>query len=99
MLTQELAQLTVCRLQEILADIAKKVEVTNKIGRTGKDLGHRFTDSQAHVMDTGPGRSIACLDLSQELSDVVSILARQLHIGQHELTEAVHAGHKYRGIT
>jgi hypothetical protein len=72
--------------------------MADKVAYAGKDLGHRFQDADPHVMDAGPRSSIVTPEPLQEGDDVVGVLARQLHVGQHDLTQAIHSRHQCRGL-
>lgn len=72
--------------------------MADKVVYTGKYFGHSFADAFPHVIDTGPRSSIVTLEPSKEGDNMVGMFARQFHIGQHDLTQAVHSRHQCRGL-
>jgi hypothetical protein len=76
-----LSEFPVSRIEEVLADVAQKMKMADKVSCVGKDLRHRLDDAGSHVMKTGSRGPIVSLHLSQEGNNVVGVLTGQLHIG------------------
>ena len=65
---------------------------------SGKTSATALHDAGSHVVNTGSRGPIVSLHLSQEGNNVVGVLAGQLHIGENDLAQAVHARHQRRSI-
>jgi len=98
MAAKAISEFPVGRLEIVLADITQEVKMADKIGRMGKDLGHGFTKADAHIVDASPGGSIGPLEISEEGGKVARALARHLHSGQNDGTQAIESCHQGRGI-
>lgn len=94
MSTQALAELAICGLEEVFANVSQEMKMADKVRYARKDLGHCLADAGSHVVDAGRRRPIVSLQFSQEGDNVISVLAWQLHIGQHEFAQAVHSRHQ-----
>ena len=72
--------------------------MTDEVMYAGKDLSHRLANAEPHVVDAGPRGAVVGCELAQERNNVVSVLARQLHVGQYDAAKAIHACHQCRSI-
>jgi len=53
MRAQAVSEFPVGWIEEVLADVAQKMEMTDNIRYSGENLGHRLTDAGPHIMDAG----------------------------------------------
>ncbi|EFK10066.1 conserved hypothetical protein, partial [delta proteobacterium NaphS2] len=58
---QPVPQFTVCRIENVFANVTQKMEVTDVIRYSGEHLFDRFADALPHVMYAGSGCSVASL--------------------------------------
>lgn len=73
MTAQAIAKPGICWPEVVLADIAEKVKVADKVSYAGKDCGNGFADAGPHVVDAGQRSSVVSFKVPQKRNDMVGM--------------------------
>lgn len=74
MVSQAFAQPGVCRFKVILANVTKKMKMTDEVVYARKNLADSFADTSTHIADTGQRDAVVSVNFSQKRNDIVGML-------------------------
>jgi len=63
-------------MEEVFADVTKKVKMTHKIKNVGENIGDRLAYAGSHIVDAGGRGPVRLLYISQKRGNMIRIFRR-----------------------